>query len=293
MEDEKDVLEQEEVLPAHEEEIEDAPEAEDESEAEDGAEPTEDADRNAEEDAQELDLDALEYDADGNIIIPEEIEEEETSEDGAEPPDEGAEPPAEDERDVELRDLRARLADLEAQGRDTLRRLGVDAEDVMKGLARVAAESADLPQEEYDAQRQAARVAEREAEAKRVADFEELAARDLAELQSFYPETKSYKHVRDMPAAVLQKFAANRNLGLTAKEAYAAANPEGIRSSAASIAKKQAMNESKAHLRPSVPKKGSSHESIRMTRAEYKMWKELFPDKNDKEIVALYRKTKD
>ena len=279
MEDEKDVLEQEEVLPAHEEEIEDAPEAEDESEAE--------------EDAQELDLDALEYDADGNIIIPEEIEEEETSEDGAEPPDEGAEPPAEDERDVELRNLRTRLADLEAQGRDTLRRLGVDTEDVMKGLARVAAESADLPQEEYDAQRQAARVAEREAEAKRVADFEELAARDLAELQSFYPETKSYKHVRDMPAAVLQKFAANRNLGLTAKEAYAAANPEGIRSSAASIAKKQAMNESKAHLRPSVPKKGSSHESIRMTRAEYKMWKELFPDKNDKEIVALYRKTKD
>ena len=296
MEDEKEVIEQESLPEDATAEIE--TEAEEVSEdAADPQEVAEEAEIEGEEDDaepvsdEEMDLDTLEYDEDGNIIIPEGIEEEETSE-AEEPTSEAEEvPPAADEKDLEIRALRERLADLESQGRDTLKRLGVETEDVMDGLAHIAAETADVSREEYDKEREATRKAEREAEAKRIADFETLAAKDLAELQSFYPETKSYKHVRKMPADVLAKFSANRNLGLPAKEAYAAANPDGIRKGAAEIAKKQAMNNSKAHLRSSAPKKGSSHESIRMTRAEYQMWKEMFPEKSDKELVALYRKT--
>ncbi len=303
MEDEKEVIGQEENLPEAEQptENEEPIETDAEDVSEDAADPQEEAaeaeTENEEAEAQpasdeEMDLDALEFDEEGNIIIPEGIEEEETSK-TEEPTSEGEKaPPAQDEKDLEIRRLRDELADLKSQGRDTLKRLGVETEDVMDGLASVAAETADIPREKYDKERAEVRRAEREAEAKRFADFETLAAKDLAELQSFYPETKSYKHVREMPADVLAKFAANRNLGLPAKEAYAAANPDGIRKGAAEIAKKQAMNDTKAHLRSSAPKKGSSHESIRMTRAEYEMWHDMFPDKSDKELVALYKKTK-
>lgn len=247
-----------------------------EAEAEENTEPTE-----GEESASE---DEFEYDENGNIIIPDEIDEGSPSDEGKE---ENAAP---DARDVELQRLREELDDLRSQSKDTLKKLGIETEDVMDGLASLAAESADETKEEYLAKRAETRKAEREAQAKRTAEFEELAAKDLAELQQIYPETKGYKHVRDMPEEVLEKFARNRNLGLPAKEAYAAANIDGIRSGAVQAGHRRAMNDSKAHLQASNPKSAKGN-GIRIPRAEMEMWREMFPGKSDKEIAALYKKT--
>lgn len=273
MEDEKEMLDpvedaaEDPVTEDHEESPEDAAEAP-------AQEPAPDAE--AEDD--------FAYDDDGNIIIPDEIDEGSPSDEGKE---ENAAP---DARDVELQRLREELDDLRSQSKDTLKKLGIETEDVMDGLASLAAESADETKEEYLAKRATARTAEREAQAKRVAEFEELAAKDLAELQQIYPETKGYKHVRDMPEEVLEKFARNRNLGLPAKEAYAAANIDGIRSGAVQVGHRRAMNDSKAHLQASNPKsaKGSG---IRIPAKEMEMWRGMFPGKSDKEIAALYKKT--
>lgn len=240
---------------------------------------------------EDLDLDDLEYDEDGNIIIPDGIDKESTSTDADD--ESGADTASNatsDERDDEINRLREELAELKSQGKDTLKKLGINTEDVMEGLAELAAESSDLSTEEYKAERAKARADEREAEAKRIADFETLAAKDLAELQEYYPETKAYKHVKDMPEDVLKKFAANRNLGLPAKEAYAAANVEGIRNSAAQAAKRKAMNDNKAHLQSSHPKGGAKNGTY-IPKKDMDMWRGMFPEKSDREIVALYKKT--
>lgn len=81
-------------------------------------------------------------------------------------------------------------------------------------------------------------------------------------------------------------------MGLGAKEAYAAANPDGIRSSVAASAKQQAANNGKAHLRSAVPKGAADH-STRLTKAEMSIMRQVFPDKSDKEIISLYKKTKE
>ena len=273
MEDEKEMLDpvedaaEDPVTEDHEESPEDAAEA-----------PAQEPAPNAEAE------DDFAYDEDGDIIIPDEIDEGSPSDEGKE---ENAAP---DARDVELQRLKEELDDLRSQSKDTLKKLGIETEDVMDGLASLAAESADETKEEYLAKRATARTAEREAQAKRVAEFEELAAKDLAELQQIYPETKGYKHVRDMPEEVLEKFARNRNLGLPAKEAYAAANIDGIRSGAVQAGHRRAMNDSKAHLQASNPKsaKGSG---IHIPAKEMEMWRGMFPYKSDKEIAALYKKT--
>lgn len=247
-----------------------------EAEAEENTEPTE-----GEEIASE---DEFEYDENGDIIIPDGIEEESTSDGGEEVAG------AADARDEENVRLREELEELRFRTKDALKKLGVDTEDVLDGLAEIASESADVSKEEYKAQLSKEIKEKREAEAKRIADFETLAAKDLAELQQIFPDTKTYKHVFDMPEEVYKKFAQYRNMGLPAKDAYAAANVDGIRKSTAEVAKRKAMNDNKAHLRASNPKsaKGSG---IRIPAKEMEMWRGMFPDKSDKEIAALYKKT--
>lgn len=236
----------------------------------------EDADEEVEE-PKGFDIDDLEYDENGDIIIPEDEEvKEEISEE--------EETPKADERDAKIKDLEERLAELTSQSRDTLKKLGIDNEDVLRGLADLAAETDGVSTEEYLAKK---------AEAARAAiasqtEFEKVAAADLAELQAKYPETKAYKHIKDMPKDILAEFANNRALGLPAVKAYAAANPDGIRESA--VASVKAAKSGKDHLQSSVPK-GSKTTAIKMTRSELNEWRGLFPGKSDKEIVALYRKT--
>lgn len=232
-------------------------------------------------------IDDLEYDENGDIIIPDETAEETSSETVE---NTAAKEPERDPKDDTIAALKRKLEDLEAQAKDTLKKLSVDTDDVMDGLASLAAETEDISKEEYIRKRDEARA---KANAEAVAaqtQFEQLAANDLAELQAKYPETKAYKHIKDMPEAILGEFAKYRDLGLSAEKAYAAANPDGIRQSVATSVKREVSG--KEHLQSNVPK-GSNKAAIKIPRAQMEEWREMFGDRHlsDKEIVALYRKT--
>lgn len=286
MENEKDTLDTE-----IEEDVTDVEIEEETEEVEETVEETEET-TESEEDKGGFDIDDLEYDENGDIIIPDDTAEESSSETVEEEKQEESDSePAKDSRDERIKDLERKLADLEAQSLDTLKKLGVDSKDAMDGLASLAAETENLTKEEYLAKQAEARQKAQEAAIASQTAFEKVAAADLAELQANYPDTKAYKHVKDMPKEVLAKFAKYRDLGLPAKDAYAAANPDGIRTSVATSVKREVSG--KEHLQSNVPK-GSNKTAVKMSRAELEYWREIFGDRhlNDKEIVALYRKTK-
>lgn len=248
------------------------------------------------------DEDEFEYDEDGNIVIPDVVYDDDaqsdtdvdSEEDEKSPNDpEGSEeaPSQPDERDKEIASLRRELSILRAQGKDTLAKLGVEEEDVLDGLVRLAAEADDTTPQEYLKKRE---EAEREEQARiflRNQEFERIARADLAELQSAYPETKEYKDIRDLPDEIKQKFGRFRERGLSAKEAYAAANPDGIRDRVATAVKRASLHDTKNHLRSAVPK-GSKDSSVVMPKSDLSYWRDLFPDKSDKEIISLYKSTK-
>lgn len=258
--------------------------------------------------------DEFEYDEDGNIIIPEVVYDDETEEDGdetsEEPAEEQGEPekteeseesdgnkevaepvdPKPDERDTRIAQLEAELSRFIAQGKETLSKLGVKDKDVMEGLVSLAAEADGTTPEEYLKKKA---IEERDAKARALlqqTEFEKKARADLAELHAAYPETKQYTDIRKLPSDILHKFGRFRDAGLNAKEAYAAANPDGIRNTVATAVKKQSLHESKSHLRTTVPK-GSKDNSVVMPKSALREWRELFPDKSDKEIMSLYKST--
>ena len=280
MENENDILDEELEEEAIDYEIEAEEPAEDEEGADDEAE-------SAEEGAGGFNIDDLEYDENGEIIIPDETAEETSSED-VENKEEPKEPERDDPKDATIAELRRELEDLKAQGRDTLKKLGVDTEDVMDGLVHLAAETDGDSKEEYLRKRDEARAKAAAEAAADQATYEQIAAQDLAELQAKYPETKAYKHVKDMPAEILSEYAKYRDLGLSAEKAYAAANPDGIRQSVATSVKREVSG--KEHLQSNVPK-GSKSSAVKITAAQMEEWRGYFPGKSDKEIAALFRKT--
>ena len=253
--------------------------------------------------------DEFEYDEDGNIIIPdviddgeEESEDEEESstdtedatEDDGDETDAAEEPVKEDAAanadKARILDLEAYLKRLQAQGKDTLKALGVDTDDVLAGLAKLAAEAEGITPEEYAKRQTQAQTVEQARQMVQRTEFEKKARADLAELQAVYPETKGYTDIRQIPN--LKRFGELRDLGLSPKEAYSAANPDAIRNNVATAVKKQSLQDTKKHLHSAVPK-GSRDTAPKMSRAELTLWRELFPELNDKELLKLYKQTED
>ncbi|MBQ7363753.1 MAG: hypothetical protein IJW48_04815 [Clostridia bacterium] len=226
----------------------------------------------------------LEYDEEGNVVIPD--DEESGDESNAEEPttDETNEGGAEDAQEptADNDELRARNGELEreisrikAQARETLAKYGIEAEDEVDGLERMAAEADGTTREEYVAAR----------EAKRIAD-EKQYADDLAALKAEYPEALNYGSIHELPN--LKRFAELRVLGLSASEAYAASHSKEMRKNVAQSVKRQTSG--KEHLRSVVPK-GSSGRTLNISRDEMESLRELFPGKSDKEIIKLYKET--
>lgn len=264
--------------------------------------------------------DEFDYDEDGNIIVPDvsdeddggdelvEIEEDEEEQDetgkteaadkeekadeektaDVEPVNESKNDDKEDEKDKIIAQLKKENASLTAQGKETLKKLGVTTDNVIEGLEKLAAEAEDIPLEEY--QKRKAETA-RNDEAKQTLakiEFEKKAKSDLEELKKYYPETQKLTSIFQIENMV--EFGRLRDLGLSPKQAYAAANADAVKANAANAAKQAALNETKSHLKSAVPK-GSKDESISMTKRELAEWRDIFPDKSDKEIIKLYRDT--
>ena len=257
--------------------------------------------------------DEFEYDDDGNIIIPDVLEDEDQDEEGdddaadtddvTDDEDEGesgsddedketpkpeTQPEGKDEKDAQIEALTKELDALKAQSADTLARLGVKSENVLEGLEKVAAESDDMSLDEY---RKKKAESQRDDAARKLlqqAEFEKKMLSDFAEIQREFPETRGLKSLREIEN--LAKFGRFRDLGLSPKEAYAAANPDSVRKSVAAATKQQSLNETKAHLKSAVPA-GSKDDGIAISKKELREWRDLFPNLSDKEISRLYRES--
>lgn len=257
--------------------------------------------------------DEFEYDDDGNIIIPDVIEDEDQDEEGdddaadtdddTDDEDEGesgsddedketpkpeTQPEGKDEKDAQIEALTKELDALKAQSADTLARLGVKSENVLEGLEKVAAESDDMSLDEY---RKKKAESQRDDAARKLlqkTEFEKKMLSDFAEIQREFPETRGLKSLREIEN--LAKFGRFRDLGLSPKEAYAAANPDSVRKSVAAATKQQSLNETKAHLKSAVPA-GSKDDGIVISKKELQEWRDLFPNLTDKEISKLYKES--
>ena len=269
---------------------------------------TEESDGDPDDDYESADADDdFEYDDEGNIVVSDdgsedsEEDEEEEEENDADPDveEDGTgeseeESPKDtvgvpDERDTRIAQLERKLAAIEAQGKETLSKLGVkDTDDVLSGLESLAAEADGISHEDYIKQRSEQKRRDDAEALLRATEFEKKARADLSELQRYYPETRDLTDIRKLPPEVLKKFGQYRDLGLPPKEAYAAANPDGIRQSVATAVKSSNTANTKEHLRSAVPK-SSKDNSVHMTRAELEQWRDLFPKLSDKEIAKRYR----
>lgn len=247
-----------------------------------------DEDTDIDVDSDEDDSDELNYDDDGNVIVEENNE---TDED-AETQDEDAAQTAtaeDDKENEEYTKLKKRYDDREFLIKDVLKRVGIDEEDVEAALLRLGADAEGKTPEELGKELAEAR---RNEEAKRVyaqVMLERKIADDIAALRSEFPEMKDVTKLEQIPNA--RRFAELRDAGLTAREAYVAANINAQRDIIANSARQAATNASKDHLVSNVPK-ASRDTSVKISRADMEQLRDLFPDKSDKEIIALYRKTK-
>ena len=232
------------------------------------------------------DDEVLEYDEDGNVIVAEsddneaaaQVEERETKET--------------DNTHVTGSDdalLIKRYEEREAIIRDTLKAMGIEEEDIDKGLAQLAAETKGMTFGEYTKERAEARKQEEAQRVYKEVMLQRMIDTDMNELHSLFPETKAVTKFEELPNA--RRYAELRDMGLTPKEAYSAANPEARREAVVASVKQQTINASKSHLKSNVPV-ASKDTSVKISRGDMEMYREMFPNKSDKEIIALYKKTK-
>ena len=198
-----------------------------------------------------------EEDADGEIQVDEGEEDPDGEDDGESDSDEDEEdgedeepepgkgdksgdapndPPAKagkaDQPDAEKEALRRELARFKSQAKDTLKKLGVkESEDLLTDLARLAAEANNETLEEYQRKRAKQENADEAQRFMRAAKFEQKMAADLAEVHAAYPSTRGYTSVKQLPN--FSEFARLRDLGVSPKQAYIAANPDVVTAAAA------------------------------------------------------------
>ena len=268
----------------------------------------------------------FEVDEDGDIIFPEDEEEDADDEglgdegdedpdgedDGESDPDEDDEDgedeeaePGEEEKsgdapdnapakadkavepDEEKEALRRELARFKSQTKDTLKKLGVkESDDPLTDLARLAAEANNETLEEYQRKRAEQESADEAQRFMRAAKFEAKMAADLAEVHAAYPSTRGYTSVKQLPN--FSEFARLRDLGVSPKQAYIAANPDAVTAAAAESARQRSMNDGKGHLKPAV-RKSSKDNSLVLSKKDMAMYRDTFPELSDKEILALYK----
>ena len=256
------------------------------------------------------DSDEFEFDDEGNIIIPE--VEEETSEDeddleeqedaAGETSDKETEPekvqepakepepaPARDARDEENERLRRQVAEYDRLAKKALAKMGVDAKDGKSALIKLAAEAEGVSEDEYAKKHAEDLETEKAREFYKMAKFNEKKARDLAAVHAAYPYTKKYKSVEEFPN--FQEFAQRRDNGESPAKAYVNSHNEEYTEEVVRSVKQQSLNGTKDHIKSAVPK-GAKNNQVTMTKAELSQWRDMFPNMSDKEIIALYRKTK-
>lgn len=244
----------------------------------------EDASDDEVEESEDTSDEELEYDEDGNVI-----EAKEATEQSAETVNETVAESNTVDTNEGYDSLKKKYDDREALIRDALKSVGIDEKDIDLGLAKLAADAEDVSVDEYLKKRAENMKTE---EAKKYYDqmiLDRMVAKDLNELHSLFPETKGIDKFENVPN--VKRYAELRDLGLSVSEAYNAANPNARRDAIASSVRQQSINASKSHLKSNVPI-AAKDTSVKITRSEMQQMRDLFPDMSDKDLVALYKKTK-
>lgn len=104
-------------------------------------------------------------------------------------------------------------------------------------------------------------------------DYAKLMEEDVATLKAQFPELKGIKDLTDLNNPL--RYAALRDLGLTAEEAYLATA-------------KRVVKDTRSHLKSAHGK--SAGVGTGMSYSELTTARELFPGKNDTELERLYKK---
>jgi hypothetical protein len=106
-------------------------------------------------------------------------------------------------------------------------------------------------------------------------NYDELAKADLEELKAIFPELSEISSITMIENPL--RYAALRDLGLSAKEAYLATNAHKSR------------YDNRSHLNSAVPG-GAAAPKSSMSVAELDAARELFGQLSDREIQKLYKK---
>lgn len=115
-------------------------------------------------------------------------------------------------------------------------------------------------------------------------DYAELAKSDLEAIRRSFPGigVTDLRKI-DNPG----RYGTLREMGLSPEEAFRATNHERIRSHIAASARAKA--DGKAHIRGDMPARQGSAEGFSLTSTQMREYRDLFPDKSEKEITELVR----
>lgn len=204
------------------------------------------------------------------------------------------------EESEEVRKLRADYEKLKRRSRDALKSLGIESEDTVEGLERLAREQSDMTDEEYRADLARRDAEEDDAARKRQDDavkrlaavrsgIEKKKASDLAAIHEVYPTSKKYAKLDDIPN--FERYKQLRDGGASAAEAFSAVNAADIAADLGEIAHRRSLEASKSHLKSVAGK--SAGGTVKIPASEYRMIKGLLGDDvSDTEIAKYYKKVK-
>lgn len=106
-------------------------------------------------------------------------------------------------------------------------------------------------------------------------DYEEIMIEDLAELKDEFPELHGLGSIAELDNPL--RYAALRDMGLSAREAYLASSYRSARA------------DNRSHLKNAVPRAARGNTSG-MSRSELLYARELFSELSDTEIYNLYKR---
>ncbi len=132
------------------------------------------------------------------------------------------------------------------------------------------------PYDEGDATKEAEGVSEGEEGFDEDAYARELVKKDVEELKGEFPELEAIEDITELDDPM--RYAALRDLGLTAREAYLATETRQAKP-----------KDNRAHLSPALTKPARTP-SGGISRSELLMARSLFPDLSDTEIARLYKR---
>lgn len=213
------------------------------------------------------------------------------------------------EYDKKLAAALKELATLKALAADLVKAHGVSdisADGLIEALIKTNAEMSDVSVDTYKA-----KLSEREklaradeiikaeeertkqaAFAKDKAVYDAIHKADLSEIMSSYPGIESCRHISQIHNYA--EFARLRSMGLSAKQAYIAANPELIRQktaqTAAQTARSHAQVDTKTHLQSAVSR--SAHGGEGISKAQLSELRKEFPEWTDKDIIKYAQRVK-